>query len=315
MQPSLQALLADYARNPDSAWVCGGFGALAEFTFEAGEPVEFAGDDGAIGALTARGGFRLALSCNLHPVAYETVAKAGRGWGQGLVLCLAREQARLGDRTVITELGPDRESIRPQDRDAILFDLGIGKPQSEICVRSADTHTVSRLREACGHALFSPEAAALLADMPALSPHRVFRSTVARVEVYQPIPPPDGKTPDGPHTHVVRERVVHRRSHAATVPIPADWLPVLWLFPPHPLRRASGEATDFDHARYEAFQELLRRYGGPETLSGKAAFARGEAEDSLPSRAARLAFRVAARQATFTCAADPARRAGRRPAG
>jgi hypothetical protein len=309
MDPSLRAVLADHARHPESAWVCGGFGALAEFTYEAGEPIVVP-DDSSIGAVTARGGFRLAPAAGLRAVAYETLAKATGRWGQGLVLCLPRDAARFGDRTVVTELGPDREALRPQDRGAILFDLGIGKPQSEICVRSAVAGTIERLRAVCGHPLFSHEAASLLADMPALSPHRVFRSTAARVEVYQPIPLPDGKTPDGPHTHVVRERVVHRRSHAATVPIPAGWLPVLWLFPPHPLHNG------FDRGRYEGFQDLLRRYGEPATLQGKAAFARGDSEDSLASRAARLAFRVARRQAAYlTCGEDPARRAGRHPAG
>ena len=308
MELSLQRLLADYARQPEAAWVCGGFGALAEFTFDAGEPVVFA-DAGAVGAATARGAFHLAPAAGVRAVAYETLSKTARGWGQGLVLCLPRDSARIGERTVVTELGPDHEAIRPQDRSAILFDLGIGKPQSEICVRAADPKTIARLRDVCGHPLFSHAAAALLADMPVLSPHRVFRSAVARVEVYQPIPPPDGKTPDGPHTHVKPQLVIHRRSHAATVPIPPGWLPVLWLFPPHPL------AQQFDRARYDAFQDLLRRYGEPATLEGKAAFARGDSEDSLPSRAARLAFRIARRQAALTRDADPARRAARRPAG
>lgn len=127
--------------------------------------------------------------------------------------------------------------------------------------------------------------------MPALSPHSVFRSKVARVEVYQPIPSPDGKTPGGPHTHVRPSLVKHRRSHAATVPVPARWLPALWLFPPHPLQHASGAATSFDAARFEAFQELLRRFGDPEALRGKAA----PSETAASTRVARLAFRVAHR--------------------
>jgi hypothetical protein len=303
----LQALLSDHARDPASRWVCGGFGALAEFTFDADEPVTFATGE-TVGAATARGAFRLRPAPELRAIAYETLAKSALRWGQGLVLCLPHGQARLGEHTVISELGPDREAIRPEDRDALLFDLGIGKPQSDICVRSADPQTVARLRAACGHPLFSHEAAPLLADMPALSPHRVFRSRVARVEVYQPIPSPDGKTPDGPHTHVRQQLVTHRRSHAATVPIPAGWSPVLWLFPAHPM-----ETGVFDIERFEAFQALLRRLGPPSTLDGKAAHARGEREDSLPSRAARYAFRIAQRQAAI-CAADPARRAGHRPA-
>jgi hypothetical protein len=227
-------------------------------------------------------------------VAYETVSKTGQGWGQGLVLCLPQDVARMGERTVVTELGPDVDAIRPQDRSAILFDLGIGKPQSDICVRSAEPHTVALLRAACGQPLFSSSTSGLLQQMPTLSPHRVFRSKAARVEVYQRIPPPDGKTPDGPHTHVRPNLLKHRRSHAATVPVPAGWLPALWLFPPHPLKHASGVATSFDVARHEAFQELLRRFGDPEALKGKAA----PSEDSVSTRVARLAFRVAERQRT-----------------
>jgi hypothetical protein len=294
--------------TPDPAGSAAASARWPKFTFDSDEPVRFATGE-AVGAATARGAFRLRPAPGLRAVAYETLAKSAVRWGQGLVLCLPLEQARLGEHTVITELGPDRDAIRPHDRDALLFDLGIGKPQSDICVRSADPETVARLRAACGHPLFSHEAAALVADMPALSPHRVFRSSVARVEVYQPIPPPDGKTPDGPHTHVRQQLVTHRRSHAATVPIPAGWSPVLWLFPAHPM-----ETGVFDIERFEAFQSLLRRFGPSTTLEGKAAHARGESEDSLPSRAARYAFRIAQRQAA-TCAEDRGRRAGRRPAG
>jgi hypothetical protein len=207
------------------------------------------------------------------------------------VLCLPEKMAHTGARTVVTELGPDADAIRPQDRGAILFDLGIGKPQSEICVRTADPRTLASLREACGKPLFG-HGHGVAALMPALSPHRVFRSKVARVEVYQPIPPPDGKTPEGPHTHVRPNLVKHRRSHAATVPVPAGWLPVLWLFPPHPLQHASGVATPFDVARYEAFQSLLQRFGDCDALAGKQA----TSEAMVATRVGRLAFRVAQRQ-------------------
>lgn len=292
VEAALPDLLRGYLREPDSSWTCGGFGALAEFNFDIDEPVEFT-DGPEIGAATARGAFRLGMLPALRPVAYETVSKTGKGWGQGLVLCLPQDLARMGERTVVTELGPDVDAIRSQDRGAILFDLGIGKPQSDICVRSGDPHTVELLRAACGQPLFA-QTGALLQHMPALSPHRVFRSRAARVEVYQRIPPPDGRTPDGPHTHVRPNLVRHRRSHAATVPVPPGFLPALWLFPPHPLRHASGVATRFDVARHESFQALLRRFGDPEALRGKAAASDAE----LSTRIARLAFRVAERQRT-----------------
>ena len=90
----------------------GGFGALAEFTFDAGEKIEFLDGD-CVGAVTARGAFRLDLTRDLKPVAYETLSKTGKGWGQGLVLCLPADEARMGQRTVVTELGPDHAAALP----------------------------------------------------------------------------------------------------------------------------------------------------------------------------------------------------------
>src|SRR5262249_43544571 len=146
-----------------------------------------------------------------------------------------------------------------EDRDAILFDLGLGGSAAEICLRSADPETVGVLRWACGKALF--DCAELLPRLPALSPHRVFVSRVGRIEVYQPIPPPSGKSPAGPPTHVLPRLLERGRSHAATVPIPSGWIGGMTLYPPHPLRMGSGKPIAFDAARHAAFQDLMARYG------------------------------------------------------
>ena len=45
LNATLSATLSNYVRDPASAWVCGGFGALAEFTFDAGEKIEFLDGD------------------------------------------------------------------------------------------------------------------------------------------------------------------------------------------------------------------------------------------------------------------------------
>jgi hypothetical protein len=44
----------------------------------------------------------------------------------------------MNGRGVITELGPDREAVRADDRDALLFDLGLGGGSAAICVRTSD---------------------------------------------------------------------------------------------------------------------------------------------------------------------------------
>ena len=146
----LHSLLLDHVQDPHASWSCGRFGAIAEFHRDADEPVEIASQP-AIVAATSRGAIRIELLPALRPVAYETISKCIESWGQGVALCLPRDLALMSGRTVVTELGPDIDAVRPQDRDAFLFDLGIGGPQSEICVRSADPEAIALLRSACGH--------------------------------------------------------------------------------------------------------------------------------------------------------------------
>ena len=103
----------------------------------------------------------------------------------------------------------------------------------------------------------------------ATNPHRVFLSRLGRVEVFQPIPPPDGKSPDGPHTHVLPGLLRHRRTHAATEPIPDGLVPCAHVYPPHPAKDGMGRARPFDRAHHEAFQAILRSYGDPKFLALK----------------------------------------------
>jgi hypothetical protein len=129
--------------------------------------------------------------------------------------------------------------------------------------------------------------------LPALSPHRVFISAAGRIEVYQPIPPPTGKSPDGPHTHVLPRLLARGRSHAATVPIPSGWVVAMTLYPPHPLRQGSGQPIAFDPARHAAFQTLMERYGAPALMAGKQAAARNE---KVETREEGLGHRIGLRQ-------------------
>ena len=116
--------------------------------------------------------------------------------------------------------GADDEALRERDRDAVLFDLGLGALQVDCCVRVADPEVAAQLRAHCGQPVFAAPAMGIIL---AANPHRVFLSRLGRIEVFQPIPPPDGKSPDGPHTHVLPGLLRHRRTHAATEPIPDGW--------------------------------------------------------------------------------------------
>jgi hypothetical protein len=134
-------------------------------------------------------------------------------------------------------------------------------------------------------------------------PHRVFITRCGRAEVYQPIPPPGGKPPAGPHTHVLPQLLAHRRTHAASEPIPAGWVSCAHLYPAHPLRDGDGRAIPFDSSRHMAFQRLLARHGDIELVRLKRNVVKalnagaGPGAIAMPDdRFARAAIRIALRQ-------------------
>lgn len=251
----LDGLVEARLDDPDSAWSMGVPGAIAEFARVREEPVRRASGT----AVTERGGIRLALPPTTRAVAYETPVGPHRHWNHALVLCLPAARAGVPARAVVTELGPDSGALREPDTGAVLVDLGLATPTVEVCVRTADPALLAALRAAAGHPL-GPDLAARLV---AAGPHRVFRTALGRVEVYAAIPPPDGRSPDGPHTHLLPGLLRARRTHAATVPVPDGHLPCSYLYPPHPLTEVTGRARPFDRARARAFDALLADYGDP----------------------------------------------------
>ncbi len=297
-------LVSRHLIDPQTSWAIGTFGAIAEFHRDADEPVALS----AHGATTARGGIRLKCDPAVRPIAWERPS-AGDGWMHGIALCLSVSAGTMSGRTTVTELGPDRAALKEEDSDAILFDLGIGAPHCDVCVRTSDTTILRSLRAAIGQPVLATE---LLCLLPAMSPTRVFLSRLGRVEVRTPIPKPDARTPDGPHTHVLPELLRHRRTHSANVPLPAGVVPGAEIFPPNAIHDEHGKRTAFDAGRYETFQYLFAVFGDPACSKAKAdTFACVRAalppqNDPSYSRAQRLARRVALRQLAQADGPSPA---------
>ena len=294
--------LADH-RN---GWSLGTFGAIAEFVRDPGEPAEMGRDEAVVWVSTDRGAVRLEGSPAVRAVAYETPNRDGETWSHAVALCLPADASAMARRTVLTELGPDGAAIRPGDRGAILFDMGLGVAQADICIRASDPSLLAMLRSAAGRALSEPGNPAMAAIVAA-GPHRVFTCRFGRAEVFQPIPPPDGRSPEGPHTHVLPKLLKSGRTHAATTPIPDGLVPCVHLFPPNPLKDQFGRRRDFDPRAHEAFQALLARFGGGPAGELKRTVLKAldervvpEAFPLPPGRHARATIRVALRQALQT---------------
>ncbi|MFS8035940.1 DUF6925 family protein [Xanthobacter sp. AM11] len=223
-------LLAGHVRDPLWGFSLGVFGAIAEFMRDPRETTVITAAPGRIAVVTERGGLRVEDHADARLVAYETPSRHPERRVRACVACLPEAAAALAGRAVVTELGPDAAALREQDRGALLFDLGVGLASTQACVRTRDAALIAALRAAEGLDAFA--APGLMAAMVAAGPHRVFFSALGRIEVFQPIPPPGGRSPDGPHTHVLPQLLAHRRTHAATVPVPQGWVPCLGIHPP-----------------------------------------------------------------------------------
>lgn len=224
------ALLHHHAEDPRTGWSLGVFGAIAEFMRDDDEPARVAAAPERIEVATARGALRVLAHPSLVALPYEMPSRHEERRVPAIAACLPAAQAARAGRRAIAEIGPDLAAIREEDRGALLFDLGIGLDAVEACVRTRDEGLIAALRQAEGRQMFDPQGP--IGAILAASPHRVFVSALGRVEVFQPIPRADGRSPEGPHTHVLPRLLAHGRTHAASIPIPDGLVPCLSLHPP-----------------------------------------------------------------------------------
>lgn len=308
VEPLLRAQLAD----PAAGWSVGSWGAVADLELADDQHRRVRG----LAAWAPQAGVRIQPVDELRIVAYERCLRAPGTWRQALALCLPAARARMRARGRVTALGPDRGALRPEDRACALFDLGVGTPWADFCVRTADPTVSGILHRAEGTSVWDrdPGVRELLITS---SPARVVLTAAVRAEVSTPIPAPGDVTPAGPHTHLLPKLLATGRAHAAIDPIPAGLVPVATIFPAHPIFGPGGVPIPFDLDRHVAFQRLLRVYGDALHVATKdevaAAVMAGTAPEPRPtgpgSVARTRAVRVALRQLARTDPSAPGLRA------
>lgn len=285
----------------ESSWSIGSFGAIGEFHQDLGEAL-IVNDRDVLTRATARGAIRIVERSDIVPVAYELLSPRPHRWSQGVALCLTHEKALRTQRSVLTEIGPDTDALRPSDRDEILFDVGLAQPQVDFCVRTRDPDLLAILRVCCGKPTFATEAGSAILGA---HPHRIVISNLGRAEVYQKIGGPEtcGVSPAGPHTHVLPKLLAARRTHSSNTPIPDGLVPCAFLYPANPVITTLGEDKPFDATQFDRFQSYLDRYGpAPYVRVKKAVWAAidaGQEPTSMvqpDSRLERVALRNALRQ-------------------
>lgn len=290
---AVETLLRAQLADPNCTWSLGGYGAGATFARIPGEPAHELDQDG-FGLVTGRGAIVLAPPPGLRPFAYET--GFADGWSHAVALCLPAAICAMGRRNVLTELGPDRAAARPQDRNAILFDLGLGFDAVDACVRTTDPVVIDRLRAGLGRSNLAsdhPVSPALVEP----TCHWVFVTRVGRIEVYGS-GAAAGTPGPAPRSHILPKLLRLRRTHAATAPIPGVLMPCGGFEPAHPLKDGAGRSIPFDTARHAAFGALLDAWGDPALAALRRAVLAGRDPDPRQSegRFARSAIRAARAQ-------------------
>jgi hypothetical protein len=101
------------------------------------------------------------------------------------------------------------------------------------------------------------------------------------------------------------------RTHAATEPIPEDWIPCAHFYPGHPASDGRG-LESFDLAGHESFQRMIERFGLPDSVAIKRRVADAIKAGELPAataiaqdRHSRTSVRIALRQLKAAGCASP----------
>lgn len=304
----ISTVLQQHLKSPASSFSIGSFGAIAEFHRDREERLTFDKPD-QLTVATARGAIRIVVNEAVQPLAYETLSANPDRWQHGVAFCLPAAKATRDRRYTVTELGPDRNALHKADRNAILFDLGVGATNIDFCVRTDDSPLITLLRKAEGESLLKPISGVRDAVIQA-SPSRVILSNLGRLEVYQPIG--ITKTPEGPHTHLLPKLLVSNRTHSADIPIPDKLTPCLALHPPNPLVDQAGRCIPFNLSYLTDFCELLDQWGLREYIREKKELSRAVLHGVVPSeypgpktRVTRTALRIALRQMRQQSVFDP----------
>jgi hypothetical protein len=293
-QPSFD-ILEQYLNDRSTSWSIGTFGAMAEFFHASTEPLRISKINTALTAKTSLGSIQFTYTKSMQLIPYEGLSKLEGAWTQGVLVCIPITEAQMANRSVISE-------IKTKNKRSFIFDLGLCIRHLDICIKTDSKELIALFRANLGKSIFNPDLN-LIEAIKNASPIRIFKSKSACIKVYSHIPTTDGSHPLGPHTHFSTKLLKHNQTQAATIPVPADYVPVLAFYPPNPIRDEIGSIRPFDIKGFEHFQDLLSTFQPKPLARVKHMFRQamnkgvGPDECTLPStKAERTTLRVAIRQ-------------------
>ncbi|MEM7093655.1 MAG: hypothetical protein AAF567_11690 [Actinomycetota bacterium] len=202
-------------------WTMGVPGAIAEFYTAVESPqitMATTDDSTSVTAIGSTGALRITIDAQTRSFCFGSTTAPEEPDAHIVV----RTGPGIGSRDSLTELGPDPSPILPTVPGETAFDLGVGRDVARFMVRTADEALISVLRSAIGVTIdaLSTQVWQALVDA---SPTRVVETALGRIEVTSPIPPPDGESPAGCHTHLLPDMLAQGEDLPADIYVPSGW--------------------------------------------------------------------------------------------
>ena len=206
-------------------WVTGAPGAVAEFPCGKGRGARVTLNPRSVIGRTHDALFRLRFHDKLQAFAF--------GKDRPFMLGLPKTLLQLSSTQFFTPLGTDHGAIDAGNRQHALFDFGLGRKSSRFCIRTDNVALKTILNRVSGHPW--PDVLVQVGErILAENPHRVVESTLARIEVFSPIPPPGGSSPAGAHTHFLPQFLSSGDECPPSLALPAYAAPIAIFYPgPH----------------------------------------------------------------------------------
>lgn len=198
-------------------FVVGVPGAVAEVLREPDEPFERVREADTLTVRTRRAALWVEAPAFL--TAFE-IAREGRA--PLIALAVPAGRADAAGPTTLTALGADPQALLARDADGLLFDVGLGRRGVRFSIRCAPA-LAPRIAAHCGTP-WPQDLARIGAAVVEHSPVRVVETPCLRAEIDAVIPPPDGRSPEGPHTHLLPDLLAQGEAGATGLPLPKGYL-------------------------------------------------------------------------------------------
>jgi predicted Fe-S protein YdhL (DUF1289 family) len=223
----LRTFIVSTLRPGTGTWVSGIRGAVAEFCLEDGEEIVLDAGIATVTAATARGAISFHLSDAIHSISARISDSPER---QSVVVLAIPRSAAAPAPAGLACLGADRDSIRPESRHEILYDFGLGSAVLNFGIRTSNQELIANLNDRIGepYQTFLGEIGNVILR---LSPTRVIRNAIGRIEVFAPIPQAGGRSPSGPHTHFLPKQLNQSGDMPANLHVPDSYLPCFVYYP------------------------------------------------------------------------------------